>query len=234
MSWKYVLIPSILILCIVDDLVAQTPANLTANTVNNLFLKKLEESALLDDANASVNVNGSIFLNDRFEKGILETTTEGVYEVEIKYNILADVFYFKSGIQTLILDPRDDIKQVRLSESTYVVRKYEFKSKTIKGFLDLIIDGKYKLLAKKNITLRPAKPPPALQSLGTPAEYVRPHDTFYLELPSGKLEKIKTGKDVIYLSKNGDLKAKAKERKISISKSKDLPAVVLLLNELAI
>lgn len=229
MTFKYLFLFTISIFSI-SVVKAQTPANLTASQPNNLFLKKLEESALADDKNSLVDVKGSIFLNDDFVGGEIHIVDDPFKIVEMKYNILGDVFYFKLGQQTLVLDPRADLEKVVLGDVTFVVRQYEFKNKNVAGFLEVKVQGKYSLFNKKNITLRPAKPPAALQSVGTPAEYTRPSDTIYFGMPNGKLEKVKTGKDVIYLLKNPQIKAMAKSKGISLNKSKDLPSLIEMLN----
>jgi hypothetical protein len=135
------------------------------------------------------------------------------------------------GSQLLLLDPIFSILLVSLNKEEYVVKTYTFQGKTVTGFLELLVKGKYGLYAKKNLTFRPAKPPKALESEPTLARYTRPSDTYYFELPDGKFEKIKNGKDIIYLSRNPKLEDLAKSKKLSLKKEQDLKSIVELLNE---
>lgn len=215
-----------------SQLVAQTPVNLTGTPVNNLILQKLDESVREDHKNELVPVEGSIFLNESFIEGEVKSSRGDYDRVSMNYNILSDVFHFKFGSQILVLEPREDVLRVNLGTKSFLIRNYEYKKKNTRGFLEVVVEGKYNLFAKKNITLRPAKPPKALESEGTLAAYSRPRDTYYLEMPNGTLEKVKTGKDVIYLIQEPQFKKEAKAKGISISKTKDLPLLIQLLNYL--
>lgn len=221
---------SILIVLFCLDAISQTPINLTSSDINNLLLKELENDALNNNKNELINVDGSIFLFDDFRKAEVITTTGTFNAIKVRYNIREDVFQFQMGEQILLLDPTAIVKRIIVDNHVFVVKVFTFQSREVKGFVEQLAAGKYSLYAKKNLTFRPAKPPRALESQPTPASYTRPSDTHYLELPNGKIEKVKNGKDIVFLAQQPKLENLVKSKKLSMKKVEDLVKIVDLLN----
>lgn len=211
---------------------AQTPINLTSSDLNNLFLKELESDALKNGKNELVEVNGSIFLYDDFRKAEVITSKGAFESIQVRYNIREDVFQFKMRTQILLLDPAPIVKRISIDKEVFVVKSFVFQGKEKTGFVKALVEGKYGLYAKKNLTFRPAKPPRALESEPTPAQYTQPDDTYYLEMLDGKMERIKNGKDVVFLAQNIAFEKQLKVAKISLKKASSLQEVVFVLNSL--
>lgn len=210
---------------------AQVPIQMGVE-VDNMFLRAIEAKERNGESGDNPSIKGTSFLHSQFEDGEVLTDKAHYQNVKVRYNILNDEFHFRAGSQIMILEPKMDLKMVKVKNAIYAVKTFEFKSRRMMGFLEQHVDGKYSLFSKKNISIRPAKPPQALSTEPIPAKYIRQSDTFYLEMPDGKLTAIKNGKDLVAMFKNSSLQAEAKDQKISLKKDEHLPALVQLVNEM--
>ncbi len=211
----------------VITLYSQTPVNLTTNNLHNLFLIELEKIVRTEPNQTKENVEGSPFLSEDFQNGEVKTT-RGVYNPKrMRYNIFIDAIQFDLGNQLLYLDPQSIIEEVKLGESILKVKVYPYKSALNKGFLVELVSGKFSLYAKKNITYREAEAPKALESVGKPPKYVRLSDTYFLEMPDGKMLKVSNVKDIVELiDKSDQLLEYVKKQKIGGKKEEDLILVI--------
>lgn len=210
---------------------AQTPINLNSG-LDNLFLRVIEVADRDAISKEPTRIKGSIFLQDDFVAGEVLTANARYENLKLKYNILDDVFHFSVGRQEMVLDPKSDLKMVKVDNKVFVVRYFDYKTRSLVGFVEQLTEGKYSLFAKKNIALRPGSPPKALDTKTTPPMYIRPGDTYYLGMPDGSLQKITNGKDVVSILGNSKLADEAKNQKISLKKDEHLPALVQLVNEM--
>ena len=210
---------------------AQTPANLTANSPYNLFLKEIEKHAVMDREEFVQKTEGSPFLNEEFTEGEVITERGTFNPLRMRYNVYTDAIQFDLGNQMLYLDPQPLIKQVKLNGMTFKVKEYPFQSAVRRGFLEELAVGRYSLYAKKNISLRKAEPPKALQSEGTPPKLIMLSDTYFLEMPDDELVKVKDLKDVLsQLDGAEEIKDFIKKEKLSNKKQEDLVRLVNFIN----
>lgn len=210
------------------QLAAQVPFDMG----DDLLLRIIESKERNGKGTDHPGIEGTTFLHDEFKDGSVLSVDARYDNVKVRYNILEDVFHFRMGRQVMVLDPKSQIKMVIADKDIFVVKTYNYKMRTVIGFLQQHAEGNYSLFSKKNISLRPAKPPQALSTEGTPAQYIRKSDTYFLEMPDGSMEIVKSGKDIAALFENTKLKAEAKDQKISLKKKEHMPILVQLINEM--
>ena len=210
---------------------AQLPINM-GNDSNDFFLRTFEAQERVADEGENPNIKGSRYFNDEFVKGKVYASKVSSGDVEMRYDMFYDAFQFRFKGSTRRLDPRLAIERIEMGDDTFVIRAFEYKGKPMSGFLQQLVDGKYKLFAKKNMSLRPEQPPRALETEPKPAEYLKKKDTYYIEQPDGKLVEVATGKDLAKVLGNGKLESEAKKKKISLKNDKGLVELVELMNEM--
>ncbi len=213
---------------------AQTAGNLTAPPIDNLLLKQIENYSNTDKRVSNNGIEGTPFLNVDFLPGVIETTGGNLTAERLRYNVYLDIVEFETNGQRMILDPNSFFQRIQIGEITLSVCNYPSKMGLKKGFLIELITGRNSLYFKKNMSIREAQPPKALQEAGTPAKYIELSGSYYLKNENDSYSKVSSIADIIkalpqYAEK---LKSHAKNEKLSKKKEKDLLSIVKYANSL--
>jgi hypothetical protein len=211
----------------------QIPINMSSSGDNSFFLRLFEAQELNSDDDArDTGIKGSRYFNDEFIEGEIFTSDAHFTKVSMRYDTFYDAFQFRISGQNRRLDPQLAIKRIVMGDDIFVIDTYNHNGKNRQGFLQLLIDDKYSLFARKNISLRPAQPPRALETESKPAEYLKKKDTYFVGLPDGNLVEVNSGKDLAKQLGNTSFTAAAKKQKISLKGDKNIVALVKLLNDM--
>jgi hypothetical protein len=134
----------------------------------------------------------------------------------MRYNIFNDVIEFQQNGSVLALAPDKRINKVTIGSHTFVVNRFEFKSKQIEGYLERLDSGKLTLLAKMVVVFKEREEPRAMQYSIVPARFNRLGDVHYSMLPDGQLVKIESIKKLLEQlpDKNEEMAAFVKKEKI--------------------
>jgi len=157
-------------LCLVTILPAMSQAT-TGQSIDDHLLIKESDKGL--GVNRSGEVDGTPYLNDTFANGEVYFDKNKRTVVQARYNMYDDLVEYQQNNQTLVLDPDERIKKVKIDEHTFIVDKYLYKGKIKHGYFTLLDSGKVTLLSKKVCTFKEQQAAKALESRATPAKYVR-------------------------------------------------------------
>lgn len=199
---------------------------------DHLLIKESEKGL---GEQSSSDVIGSPYLNETFAKGEVYFDKGNLTVVQqARYNIYSDWVEYQQNNQTLVLDPDQRIRKVRIEDHVLIVDKYPTRGKIKHGYFTLLDSGKLMLLSKHVVNYREPQAAGALESTSRPAKYTRAPDEFYYKLGSGDLKKIDNVKDLIAdLPGNAEeLKEFVKKEKISARKKEELLKFVQYYNTL--
>lgn len=182
---------------------------------------------------ATAAVKGTPYLNEAYVDGTI-LFANNKREAPIRYNAHKDLIEFTVGGQARVLDPGSTIKRVNFGESTFVVEKYKNDGVTRYGYFTMLDSGKAVLYSKKSVRFLPAMKGRAIDGTDQPAEYKRLPDDFYFKVGGGELTEVKSIKAMIaaFPDKQDELKAFAKEEKISPRKEDELIKLIQYYNSL--
>ena len=177
---------------------------------------------------------GSPFLNEEFIPGQVFSSGKKYTSVPLRYNIFNDQMEFKQNDLTYALYPGERIIKVILADETYVVEKYEIRSKIDYGYLTRLDSGKLTVLAKKVVRFTDKQEAKALESSNKPAKFTRAADLYYYKIGNGELTKSSSLKNLIedLPDHQADVEAYAKKEKLSTRNAEDLMKLAAYYNGL--
>lgn len=213
------------------QVMSQVPINMGTNETNSFFLRTFEVQEQDADHAENPNIKGSRYYRDEFIEGEVFVSNANLTNVRMRYDIFYDAFQFQIKGKARRLDPKLAIERIVMGDETFVIKVFNYKGKDSQGFLQVLVGGKYSLLAKKNISLRPERPPRALETEPSPPEYLKMNDTYYVEMLDGELIEVSSGKDLAKKLGNDNFTYEAKKQKISLKGDKKLVELVELMNE---
>ncbi|MGR3811871.1 hypothetical protein [Jiulongibacter sp. NS-SX5] len=212
---------------------AQLIVNNGDEASDNFFLRVYEaQTRQINSDGLDPSIEGTPLVYDEYQMAEVYTKNGDVKNMPMNYNSHKDVFYFKLRDSNYELDPSEMIDLVKIKNHVYVVKNYEKDNQKTRGFLQLLVMGDYRLMAKKETKFRPEQAPRALETKPMPAKYITLKDKYFLETPEGEIIEVSNGKDVIKVTGVNKLAGEAKNRRISIKKSEHLVPLVQLLNDM--
>ena len=87
------------------------------------------------------------------------------------------------------------IDSVTVGTEKFVYAPYTIGPKILRGYFQVLVEGKAVLLLKKNVILKPAEPPAAYKD-AIPATFVRNPDEFYLRILPAEARRIMSKKEL--------------------------------------
>lgn len=212
-------------------LMAQVPrgpaAGSGANIHDHLLIQRAKD-ALGEDSEQPVE--GSPYLAQEFAMGSVITAKRVFPDIEMRYNIHADVIEFRQKNQTYWLDPLPEIVRVDFGDHHMVVGAEDGSQRW--GFYELLDSGAVMLLVRHRVAFQEGRPPQALQSEATPARYTRMPEMYFYQKKGGLLTRVTNLKRLL-ADLPGDRKALAEFadlESISVRKREDLVRLIRYCN----
>ncbi|MFO7256520.1 MAG: hypothetical protein DIU61_002435 [Bacteroidota bacterium] len=198
-----------------------------ANIIDHLLIKAAKDAV---SEESEFPVEGTPYLSDDFEKGAVITTKGAFRNIDMRYNIHADVIEFRQKNQTFLLDPLPEIIRVDMGERRFVTGTIDSKGKL--GFYEMLDSGAVVLLSRAKVVFREGKPPQALQAKPTPAKYMHLPEIYYYRANGGTVTRITSLKKLLNdMPGNAQALADFAEREnISIRKKDDLLRLIRYCN----
>lgn len=160
--------------------------------INDYSLKQHD----VNDLKFYDKIKGNPYLPKDFTEGYI-TINKNKISTKFRYNMHTDEveFYLKEKILVLTNTP-EETKLVFGDNILYYLTYYPKNSEPKTGYLCLLVDGKYKLLAKKNVDFIPKDPPQPIAD-SKPDRFVQRDDNFYVQLENAKPIEIANKKDIL-------------------------------------
>lgn len=197
-------------------------------------ISKLRINKQLDPSNRNGynNIEGNPFLYDgTLKEGTIAIRGQGTYKGKFRYDIYAnEIQFMQNGTLQSIADP-GIIDSVTIGDYTLIYAMTDVE-KGRGSYFELVLDGKCKLLAKKEVDFIEAVPAKAYSD-PKPARFDRDEDTFYLLKSHREAYKInrRNIRDVLsdQLEK---IEPYIKEENLSYSSREDMVKLIALYNSL--
>jgi hypothetical protein len=177
------------------------------------------------------DIKGSPYLFEKFETGRINLREGKIYEGPLRYDMYANQFDFKTkeGDIFSVINP-ETIEKISIDKRLFVYKITDPKLNS-GSFLEVLIEGKYSLLAKHYVILK--DPVPAKPYIDTkPATFVMKDDIFYFQKENSVIVEIKSKDAVVAIDPNrsNEISKFIKENKIKLSDKADLIELVNFLN----
>jgi hypothetical protein len=182
--------------------------------------------------NSYEGIEGSPYLQKDFIKGNIFTDNGTFSGVELRYDIYEGRFLVKLDGKIMYLDQPASIKKVELESISYFNKIITQLNVPKRVFLIRLFEGTVSLYAKKNVTLRPADPPKAIEAKASVPKFIKQPDSYFLQMGGGNIVMVENIKDFYQLfpAIAEELKDKVKSEKLSFKNQGDLLEIVKFCN----
>jgi hypothetical protein len=176
------------------------------------------------------DIVGNPYLNREFTEGIFYFMDSTAFKLPVRYNIYADeIEYQLEGKNYAVNDPKS-LSRILLGESIFIF----INSNKERGYFELLEQGKYTLLQKREVKFRPEEGPKPIEGTIKPASFVKYPDTFYIMTQDSEIKKIINLKSLIMYLEDHKVKIKnfIKKEKIKKAKKENLIKIIKYCNML--
>ena len=181
-------------------------------------------------------IDGNPYMYEDFVEGKVYMKNGDIFSASLRYDVNADQVQFKANDNIYVLINQEQIKKVEMGDknfvySDYLVSKGE-KGPDGSGYFIVLADGKYKLLARKNMRIQDPTPSKGFLE-PKPAKFIMQSDTYYIKSEDGKAVRVKSKADLVELfAGNEDVSYFLETNKIKVNRLEDLIKVVNFCNSL--
>lgn len=182
-------------------------------------------------------IQGDPFIFKNFKIGSLTAFNGEKFNVEVRYDMYANEMHVKNKDEIFAIIHPEKVKLIEADDIKFIYSQYTKgpgeNSNGDSSYFILSVDGKCKLLVKKNVRIQDAEPPKLYQE-AKPAKFVATNDIYYLKINENDAIKIKNEKELmtILADKAGELKTYIKTNHLGVSKVEDLGKIVTYYNSL--
>jgi len=175
------------------------------------------------------DISGTPFIFEDFQTGEVILKTGEKHTADMRYDKYAGEMQFRiKGIVYAIALPEAidyiEIKGIRFVYST---------TNSGSDYMQVLADGKCKLLAEKRVRIQDAEPPKPYQ-MAKPARFIDLEDLIYLKLADKEAVRINSRKDLLNVlnDKKDQVSQFLKEENLKLSDTEDLKKVIAFYNSL--
>ncbi len=199
------------------------------------FFRMQRTQAGVNKVMTEKDIKGSPYLKPEFEKGHLLTVSHEKYEgIMFRYNVFNDEMEFegKDGVAMAIPVP-SIVAELAIGDSKFVYAPYTYSKRILRGYSQLLSNGKASLLKKYNIILQPAQDAGAYKE-PQPVEFVDKIPEYFIRIGENEAVKISNAKDLVAVLNEQKSKIEnfIKTNKLNAKKEDDLKKIVEYYNSL--
>jgi len=219
-----------------NSLIAQLVPRITLIDLGEMASKTTRPASQWQKNHTSF-IEGSQYLDENWGKGTLIMNNDTLVEgLDFRYNIYAHEMQIKINKDTLAFTRPDLIRTLVFNNRTFVYGDYMNNMISGKDYFELLVDGKCKLLLKREITFLAKNPPVSPLSGGYENDRLILKDNiFYLQSKGSVATFVKSNKRS-FLSQLGDHQSELikfiKDEKIHFTDKKDVTKLIIYYNNL--
>ncbi|MCF8223289.1 MAG: hypothetical protein K9J25_09090 [Bacteroidales bacterium] len=167
--------------------------------VDDLDFKRFQDDFRLAKSNAEKSgpeYEGSPYLFDEFSPAsIVLRAGEGYEDIPMNYNIHNDDFEFMMDDVSYSLGNNNIVKYIEVDGRKFFYRSYTYNSTNIKGYLELVADGKYRFFKKHRVIYTEPQSTTGYKE-AQPASFRPRSPDYFIALESGKILYFRRLKDI--------------------------------------
>lgn len=180
-------------------------------------------------------IEGDPYLYKEFTDGAVTMKNEEVFKAQLRYDIKAGEIQFKDNDEVYALINQEEIERIEIKKMKFMYSEYGVLGDNAKiktAYFEVLAEGDFILLAKKNIRIQDPEPP-KLYTEAKPAKFIILADSYYIKNNDSPAVRIKTKKDfkTYFEDKAQGVTEFAKTQKLAVSKKDDLIQIVDFANK---
>ncbi|MFZ2339717.1 MAG: hypothetical protein WAW07_08370 [Bacteroidales bacterium] len=197
-----------------DELLDKLRLNNSINRLNNVFYE---------------DISGTPFMFKDFQTGEVLLKTGERYKADLRFDKYAGEMQFKVKEVVYAIALPESISLIEINGTRFIYTKTD----NIAKYLEVLSDGKCKLLAEKKARIQDAELPKPYQQ-AKPARFIDLEDVIYLKLGDNNAVRIKNKKDLLTLmsDKKDQINDFIGDNKLKTKDIEDLKRIVLYYNGL--
>jgi hypothetical protein len=183
------------------------------------------------------SIQGDPFIFKNFAVGSLTAINGEKFSVEVRYDMYANEMHIKNKDEIFAIIHPEKVKLIEADKYKFIYSQYVKsageENNGDSSYFIMDVDGKCKLLIRKNMRIQDAEPAKLYQE-AKPAKFVAKSDLYYIKLDDKSAVKIKNEKELIAVlaDKSNELKSFIKTNHLSVGKVEDLNKIVSYYNSL--
>jgi hypothetical protein len=198
---------------------------------SHLFIQDFcaRERIFPEKAKEYLDIEGTPYLDNDFQDGLVYLKETEVFKIPIRYNIYADEMEYQAKGMNYVIGSPAALNKIILGESIYVFLPFIQKG----GYFELFELGKCTLVQKKITDVKPAEESKPMVT-PAPATFIRKPDVFYCVINDTLVYKIKNMESVKTALKDEKPKIEGfiKQEKIKNIKKENLIKIIKYYNSL--
>ena len=207
--------------------VAQVPYNQSLSEFYDDF-KTIKKREI-----AYENIIGTPYIQKDFVKSSITEKDGSIFEnILLKYNGYDDAIEYKHPNGTILqLANPENFIEFKIGDDLYIY--YNNDSKLLKGYYQVLEDGKFVLLVKHVVALLDAEAPKAYED-AKPAKFLPKPDSYFVLFGNSEMTEINHKKELLNLmiDQKDKISAFIKKNKLKTKKEDDLKQIVAYYNGL--
>ncbi|MFP4489287.1 MAG: hypothetical protein ACLFN1_08290 [Bacteroidales bacterium] len=200
---------------------------IVSSQVTDLEFRQFQEDFRLAKSFKKENkteYDGSPYLLDEFRDAEIYLKNGRQYEdVPMNYNIHNDDFEFMMDDISYSLGNNNIVKNIRVGDRDFYYRNYTYNSARIKGYLELVADGDYKIFKKHRVIYTEPKATRGYVE-AQPARFSPRRPDYFIELTDGNIVYFNKLKEIAdLLPENSDkLKDYIRDNRLKARREEDI------------
>ena len=176
--------------------------------------------------------DGNPYLFDEFREAEIYLTDGREYEnIPMNYNIHNDDFEFLMDDVSYSLGNNNILKNIRVGDRDFYYRSYTYNSARIKGYLELVADGDYRIFKKHRVIYTEPKATRGYVE-AQPARFSPRRPDYFIELTDGSIVYFNKLSEIADLlgERSDDLNDYIKDNRLKARREEDIIALADYLN----
>ena len=203
-------------------------------TIEEFYNKKMVSEGISGKTLDLLNIKGSPYFNNQFQKGEVLTTSNTKYiGIPLRYNIYNNEIEFEGKDKKVYNLEKSTVKSVKIDSTEFIYKTFNIKNHFIRSYYEVLLQGKSILLKQYQVEFEEEKPAKPYQD-PVPARFKQPKVDFYITKDYSEVQKISNFKDLssILSDKTKEMEKYIKTNKLKIGKQEDLLDIVRFYNSL--
>ena len=208
--------------------------NAQTEILDKPFMDDIRFNKIIDGSYLRLNlkisdVQGTPYLNEKYESGKITTVQDTVYEnIELRYNAFTDDLEFKQGENVFNVAYKTIVKKAEFGGNTFSCKSFIEHDITRDGFFRILVEGKATLMARFTIKFLDREDAKAFSDY-QPARFEDVEKTYFIAIDGAPAQMIINKKTLpaMFGAKKGEMEQYIAKNKLSV---KDDEALIKITN----